>query len=207
MRANMSQLEDSRVPFQNGRYEVVMRDWRNNPPKTSNSAESILITFTVTGPRDVGRIISDNFSASPKALWKIRDILMAIGWPLEKIKRPDFDFKPDVLSGWPINVLVENVVHGGQMWPSIRQYSMSEQARAWIEKGQAPPVPQHQGAAQTAAPRETAPPPNAGAGATTNVPVENAPPAQSPPPKPPLVPPPPATAQPQPARPTRPNRF
>lgn len=112
MRVDFSNVEDSFEVIDAGKYEASVFEAEEKISKAGNPY--INVQFALHGEGLENRRVFGMMSLAPKALWKTKAGLLALGYTKEQLSDPDFDLDVADLVGRECTVVVSVEEYNGK---------------------------------------------------------------------------------------------
>lgn len=118
---NLAGVKTSFEPVPAGNYGVSIVKAEQKLAKSSGKP-MIAVQYRVSEPEEhEGRILFDNFSLQPQALWKLKTILEALDWP--GVDEDGLEFTADELLGAELVVsVIQEPGRDGEMRNTVKGY-------------------------------------------------------------------------------------
>lgn len=121
---DFSNTGDGFSPIGAGRYAVRIKDWKQ---EEGTKAPYIQWTLQITSGDSKGAHLTYRTSLSPKALFTLRNMLLATGMAVPKSA---VSFDPDKLIGKTFGVVVKMKEYDGNEYPDVKEvYNLATVAR------------------------------------------------------------------------------
>lgn len=159
---NFADVPDSFEPLPVGVYDGVITEIEE---RESQSSEHPYLNWTITivGGEYDNRKVWLMTSMSPKALWKLRDILIGLGVDAESLKSADFSFNPADFINVQVRASVVHENYQGRLRDRVETLELAEQVAARVIEEEAPEEGEGEGeevvAEEAPAPAPVKPPP------------------------------------------------
>lgn len=85
---------------------------------SQNKNQYWFVEFTITEEPLVGRKVFGNFMLDVQSLWKLRQLLEALGWDVSGLA----DINSDELIGQEVGVVVDNETYEGQLRSRVKSF-------------------------------------------------------------------------------------